>query len=348
VRGEILWPWGVRAARLLGIEQRSWMSLVDEAPERRDDRGMAAGAKAMTLTDAGLETVLLFEEGVELPCFAAFPLLDSDGGRAVLRRYYEPFLRLARDRGAEFVLSSPSWRANRDWGEELGYDAAALEAVNRRAVSFLEEVRDEVLAPGERDRVLIEGCVGPRSDAYRPTLRMEVDQAERYHSAQLQVLADAGCAQAAAITLSYAEEAVGIVSAARAAGLPIVIGFTVETDGRLPSGDSIEQAIDAVDQATDGAAQSYMLNCAHPTHFADALPEGSARSRIHALRANASTKSHEELDAATELDAGDPADLAERYVALRRELPGLHVLGGCCGTDIRHVTAISDAWSAAT
>jgi len=309
---------------------------------------MAAGAEAMTLTDAGLETVLLFEEGVELPCFAAFPLLDSDGGRAVLRRYYEPFLRLAHDRGAGFVLSSPTWRASRDWGEELGYDAAALVAVNCRAVSFLEEMRDDVLAPGERDRVVIEGCIGPRSDAYRPKLRMEVDQAERYHRAQLQVLADAGCAQAAAITLSYAEEAVGIVSAARAVGLPIVIGFTVETDGRLPSGDSIEQAIDAVDWATDGAAQSYMLNCAHPTHFADALPEGMARNRIHALRANASMKSHEELDAAVELDAGDPADLAERYVALRRELPGLHVLGGCCGTDIRHVTAISDAWSAET
>jgi len=309
---------------------------------------VAAGAKPMTLTDAGLETVLVFEEGIELPCFAAFPLLDSDGGRAVLRRYYEPFLRLARDRGAEFVLSSPTWRANQDWGEELGYDAAALSAVNRRAVAFLEEVRDDVLASGERAGVVIEGSVGPRSDAYRPTLHMDSDQAERYHSPQLHALADAGCAQAAALTLSYAEEAIGIVHAARAAGLPIVIGFTVETDGRLPNGDSIEEAIDAVDEATEGAAQSFMLNCAHPTHFADTLPKGQARKRIHALRANASMKSHEELDAADDLDAGDPADLAERYVALRRELPELHVLGGCCGTDIRHVTAISDAWSAAT
>src|SRR5262249_41202379 len=155
-----------------------------------------------------------------------------------------------------------------------------------------------------RERVLIEGCVGPRSDAYRPTLRMNVDQAERYHSPQLQTLADAGCAEAAALTLSYVEEAVGIVRAARSAGLPIVVGLTVETDGRLPSGDSIEQAIDAVDQATDGAADSFMLNCAHPSHFADALPEGPARNRIHALRANASTKSHAELDEADELDPG--------------------------------------------
>jgi len=309
---------------------------------------VAAEEMPMVLTDAGLETVLLFEEGVELPCFAAFPLLDSDDGRAVLRRYYEPFLRLARDRDTGFVLSSPTWRANPDWGDLLGYEREALAAVNGRAVAFLEELRDDVLAPDERDGVLLEGCVGPRSDAYRPTLRMDADQAERYHSVQLQALADAGCAQAASLTLGYVEEAVGVVRAATAARLPIVIGFTVETDGRLPSGDSIEQAIDAVDDVTDGAARSFMINCAHPTHFADALPEGNARNRIHALRANASMKSHEELDAAEDLDAGDPLNLAERYVALRRELPELHVLGGCCGTDIRHVTAICDAWLAAT
>jgi len=298
----------------------------------------------MVLTDAGLETVLLFEEGIELPCFAAFPLLDNDEGRAALRRYYEPFLQLARDRDVGFVLSSPTWRANPDWGDLLGYESGALAAINGRAVAFLEELRDDVLTPDERDGVLIEGCVGPRSDAYRPTLRMDAAQAERYHSFQLQAFADAGCAQAAVLTLSYVDEAVGVVRAATAAGIRIVVGFTVETDGRLPSGDSIEQAINAVDEATDGAARSFMINCAHPTHFADALPEGDARNRIHVVRANASTKSHEELDAAEELDAGDPTNLAERYVALRRELPELHVLGGCCGTNIRHVSAICDAW----
>jgi homocysteine S-methyltransferase len=316
--------------------------------DAEDAPAVAADEMPMVLTDGGLETVLLFEEGVELPCFAAFPLLDSDEGRAVLRRYYEPFLRLARDRNTGFVLSTPTWRANPDWGAQLGYDAQALAAVNGRAVAFLEELRDDVLAPGERDGVVIEGCIGPRSDAYRPTLRMDADQAERYHSVQLDALAGAACAQAAALTLSYVDEAVGIVRAAAAAGLPVVIGFTVETDGRLPSGDSIEQAIDAVDDATDGAARSFMINCAHPSHFADALPAGSARNRIQALRANASMRSHDELDAAEDLDAGDPGNLAERYVALRRELPELHVLGGCCGTDIRHVTAICDAWLVAT
>jgi S-methylmethionine-dependent homocysteine/selenocysteine methylase len=294
----------------------------------------------LVLTDAGLETVLLFQEGIDLPHFAAFPLLDSDDGRDALRRYYEPFLDLADDRDVGLVLSTPTWRASSDWGALLGYDAERLAAVNRDAVSFLEALR------GDRDAFVVEGCIGPRGDGYRPTSRMEADEAERYHAPQLRAFAEAGCTRAAALTLTDAEEAVGIVRAATAAGMPIVVGFTVETDGRLPSGDSLEDAIEAVDEATGGAALGFMVNCAHPTHFVEALPEGSARNRIQALRANASTKSHAELDASETLDSGDPDDLAARYVDLRVRLPELRVLGGCCGTDIRHVSAICDAWIA--
>ena len=300
----------------------------------------------MQLTDAGLETVLLFEEGLDLPHFAAFPLVDSDEGQAALRRYYRPFLELARDRGVPLVLSAPTWRANPDWGRLLGYEAAELAAVNRRSVAFLEAVRDETLDGAARDDVVIEACIGPRSDAYRPTLLMSEDDAEEYHASQLRALADTGCTQVSALTLTHPEEAIGITRAATATGLPVVVGFTVETDGRLPNGASIEDAIVAVDRATDGAPKGFMINCAHPSHFADALPEGDARGRIRGLRANASTLSHAELDESEELDSGDPADLAERYVALRQELPELEVLGGCCGTDIRHVTTICDAWLA--
>jgi homocysteine S-methyltransferase len=298
----------------------------------------------MQATDAGIETVLLFEEGLDLPCFASFPLVDTEAGREALRRYYIPFLELARDREIGFVLSAPTWRANPDWGAQLGYDDDALAAVNRRAVAFVAALRDEVLAPFERGGVTLEACVGPRSDGYRPRLLMDADEAERYHGVQLRALADSGCEQIAAMTLTYPDEAIGIVRAATAVGLPAVISFTVETDGRLATGATIEQAIDAVDDATDGAARSFMLNCAHPSHFADALPEGDARMRIHALRANASTLSHAELDEAETLDPGDPRDLGRRYVALRDALPALEVLGGCCGTDIRHVSAICDAW----
>jgi S-methylmethionine-dependent homocysteine/selenocysteine methylase len=297
----------------------------------------------MKLTDAGLETVLVFEEGIELPQFAAFPLVDSDEGRAALRRYYLPFLELARDRGVPLVLSAPVWRANPDWGALLGYEGDDLVAVNRRAVAFVEELRDD----DPRADVVIEACIGPRSDAYAPTLLMDADEAQEYHSFQLSVLATTDCTQVSALTLTYPDEAIGIVRAAGTVGVPIMISFTVETDGRLPSGDSIEDAISAVDGETGGAATGFMINCAHPTHFVDALPDGDARGRIIGLRANASTLSHAELDRAEELDAGDPADLAERYVALRESLPALEVIGGCCGTDIRHVTAICDAWLAA-
>jgi homocysteine S-methyltransferase len=301
----------------------------------------------MQLTDAGMETVLVFDEGFDLPHFAAFPLVDTPDGQAALRRYYRPFLELARDRGTGFVLSAPTWRANPDWGARLGYDEEGLAAANRRAVAFAEAVRDEVLAVSERDRVVLEAFVGPRSDAYRPTMLMSAAEAERYHATQLRTLADTGCQQVGALTLAYVDEAIGIVRAANAVGLPAVIAFTVETDGHLPSGPSLEEAITSVDDATDGAAAGFMINCAHPTHFADALPVGEARRRITALRANASRLSHAELDIAEELDAGDAADLAAHYVALREYLPALDVLGGCCGTDISHVTAICDAWLAA-
>lgn len=301
----------------------------------------------MKLTDAGLETVLLFDERIDLPEFAAFPLVDSDGGRAALRRYYRSFLELARDREIPLVLSAPTWRANPDWGRLLGYEGEELAAVNRRALALVEDVRDEVLDPAERDDVVIEACIGPRGDAYRPTHLMDAEEAERYHSSQLRALAETPCTQVSAMTLTYPEEAIGIARAATSAGLGIVVGFTVETDGRLPSGVSIEDAIVAVDAATDGEVEAFMINCAHPTHFADALPEGDSRRRIRGLRANASTLSHAELDEAEELDAGDPDDLADRYVALRDLLPELEVVGGCCGTDIRHVTAICDAWLAA-
>jgi S-methylmethionine-dependent homocysteine/selenocysteine methylase len=298
----------------------------------------------MQLTDAGLETVLVFDEGIDLPHFAAFPLVDTAAGQEAMRRYYRPFLELARDRGTGFVLSAPTWRANPDWGRLLGYDDEGLAAINQRAVAFVEAIRDEVLDPADRGRVVTEAFVGPRSDAYRPTMLMSAEEAEHYHTAQLRALATTGCQQIGALTLAYVEEAIGIVRAAATVGLPVVVAFTVETDGRLPSGASLEEAITAVDNATDGAADGFMINCAHPTHFADALPTGTARTRITALRANASRLSHAELDEAEELDAGDAADLASRYVALRRDLPELSVLGGCCGTDITHVTAICDAW----
>ena len=295
------------------------------------------------LTDGGLETVLIFHEGIDLPLFAAFDLLKDEEGTETLRRYYEPYLTLARERGLGFVLESPTWRASPRWATEIGYGPDELEALNRKAIALLEEIREahEDGAPP----IVISGCIGPQDDGYNPAELLSPDVAHEYHSVQIGTFADTAADMVAAITMTYVEEALGIAQAAGEFGLPVVISFTVETDGRLPSGQDLGSAIEEVDAGSETPPAYFMVNCAHPTHFEDVLDEAAGwRERIRGLRANASTKSHAELDEATELDDGDPADLGRRYAALRERLPELNVVGGCCGTDHRHVAEIRDAW----
>ncbi len=299
----------------------------------------------LLLADGGMETVLIFQEGLELPCFASFPLVTSDDGVATLRRYYEPFVEVAARHGLGVVLDAPTWRASSDWGDRLGFDAGMLAEANRSAVAIVDDLRRE--HAGEA-AVVVSGAVGPRGDAYRPGALMTADEAEAYHLPQIAVLAESGVDVVTALTLGYAEEATGIARAARRVGVPAVVSFTVETDGRLPSGQSLEDAVETVDAATDGAAEHFMVNCAHPSHFSSVVATGGAwRERLGGLRCNASAKSHAELDESVELDAGDLDELAARHAALRRDLPWLKVLGGCCGTDSRHVDAIASAWLAA-
>jgi S-methylmethionine-dependent homocysteine/selenocysteine methylase len=296
------------------------------------------------LADGGLETSLIFHCGIDLPLFAAFPLLDDAEGRAALRDYFVPYLEAARERGAGFLLDTATWRANRDWGGQLGYDAAELDRVNREAVAFARELRASVADAPEP--ILVTGVIGPRGDGYVADTQMSATAAEAYHAAQAGSFAAAGADMIAAITMTYAEEAIGIARAAAALGVPAAISFTVETDGRLPSGQALGDAIEQVDAETLGSPAYFMVNCAHPSHFADVVADGGAwRDRIAGLRANASAMSHEELDEAEELDEGDPRELAAGCAALRASLPNVTVLGGCCGTDQRHVAAVAAAWA---
>lgn len=295
------------------------------------------------LTDGGLETTLIFHEGLELPHFASYTLLEESEGIAALRRYFERYVAIARERGVGIVLETPTWRASADWGERLGHSPEQLAELNRRAVTLLEEVRAELET--ETTPIVISGNLGPRGDGYVVGDAMTADEASAYHAPQARTFADTSADLVTALTMNYAEEAIGIVRAARDAGLPVVIGFTVETDGRLPSGQPLREAIEQVDRETDGAPVYFMLNCAHPTHFDAVLePREAWTERIRGLRANASRMSHAELDEAEELDDGNPEELADEYVTLRAALPRLSVLGGCCGTDHRHVEAMSRAW----
>ena len=291
------------------------------------------------MTDGGLETTLIFHDGFDLPEFAAVDLLRSEEGTEALRSYYARYAELARELGVGFVLESPTWRASPAWASRLGYSVAELDALNRASIALMEEIRDRYESP--ETPFVISGCIGPQGDGYAPDELLSAEAAESYHSVQIATFAETAADMVTAITMTYAAEAVGILRASSSKGLPAAISFTVETDGRLPSGQALGEAIDQVDRETEHAAAYFMINCAHPTHFEHVLePDASWVARVRGVRANASTKSHAELDEATELDDGDPDDLARRHGSLRLGLPSLSVVGGCCGTDHRHVAAI--------
>jgi homocysteine S-methyltransferase len=294
------------------------------------------------LTDGGIETTLIFLEGLELPDFAAFHLLSTALGEAALRKYFHTYAGLARRFGTGLILESATWRASADWGRRLGYDPDQLAEVNRRAIRLLEEIRGEYEGP--HHPVVISGCVGPRGDGYVANAAMSVEEAEAYHSAQIDTFATTAADMVSAITMNHVAEAVGIVRAAQRAGLPVAIFFTVETDGRLPTGQPLRSAIEEADESTAGYAAYYGINCAHPTHFEHVLEdEGAWMERIRGLRANASRKSHAALNESPDLDPGDPTELGADYARLMKRLTRLNVLGGCCGTDHRHLECIAGA-----
>jgi homocysteine S-methyltransferase len=298
------------------------------------------------LSDGGMETALIFLQGLDLPQFASFVLLDDEKGRAELVKYYEHFLPIARNRGLGFVLDTATWRASLDWGRLIGFDAERLKKVNIAAVDLVAALREEWETPATP--IVLNGVIGPRGDGYKAGC-MEAGEAEDYHVFQVNIFAGTRADMVSAITMNTVNEAVGIARAAKSAAIPCVVSFTVETDGRLVDGTTLRAAIEATEEATEGSPAYYMVNCAHPIHFEQALAGGEAWvKRIHGVRANASAKSHAELDESETLDAGDMTDLSRRYKALTRAFPSMRILGGCCGTDHRHMAAICEACAPAS
>lgn len=291
------------------------------------------------LTDGGLETTLIFSNGMDLPHFASFDLLRTGEGRATLHDYFLPYIETARNAGLGFILESPTWRANPEWAAKLGYSRDALAAVNREAIELMAELRFEYEM--RETPMVISGNIGPRGDGYVAGAAMSAEAAAEYHDDQIRVFAASEADMVAAFTMTNVNEALGIVMAAQRHSMPVAISFTVETDGGLPSGHSLEEAIATVDAATGNGPAYYMINCAHPTHFEGSLESGANwAQRIRGIRANASKRSHAELDSAPDLDAGDPIALGRQYRDLLRAFPQIRVFGGCCGTDHRHVAHI--------
>ena len=294
------------------------------------------------LTDGGIETTLIFHEGLVLPDFAAFHLFKTPQGEAALRKYFRTYAEIAKRFGTGLILESATWRASADWGKKLGYTPAELADANRRAIHLLEELRSEYET--EQMPIVISGCIGPRGDGYVPDRAMSAHEAEVYHREQIETLAGTAADMVCAITMNYVEEAIGIARAAQQANMPVAISFTVETDGTLPTGQPLKGAIEEVDDATSGYPSYYMINCAHPSHFDQVLTNGAGWvQRIRGLRANASRMSHAQLNEASELDAGNATELGQEYADLKERLPQLNVMGGCCGTDHRHIEQIAAA-----
>jgi S-methylmethionine-dependent homocysteine/selenocysteine methylase len=297
-------------------------------------------AGGLFLTDGGIETSLIFLDGFDLPYFAAFHLLREKKGRDALTRYYERYIAIAKADGTGFILESPTWRASADWGDKLAYTRDDIAAVNRDSIDLMLDLRAR--HETARTPMVVSGCVGPRGDGYDPGQAMTADEAEAYHAHQIDAFAEAGADMITAITMTSAEEAIGVARAARKASMPVALSFTLETDGSLPTGQALVDAIADVDDATANAPAYYMINCAHPTHFAQTLPAGEDwTKRIRGIRANASRRSHQELNDAPDLDAGDPIEFGGEYRDLLRRHPQLNILGGCCGTDHRHIECIS-------
>ncbi len=290
------------------------------------------------LTDGGIETDLIYSRGFELPCFASFHLLNSEKGYEALRDYYRTHAAIAHKYGIGFILEAPTYRSSSDWGKELGYSEIELAAINHKAIDLMRKLRDEYET--ETGKIVISGCIGPREDAYLPNGSMTPDEAQEYHREQIKTLDDAGVDMICAMTLNEPDEAIGITRAAQSLGIPAVISYSLETDGNLLDGRSLEDAINSVDAATDNATAYYMINCAHPTHFESTLKDEPWTHRIRGIRANASSKSHPELWQSDKLEDGDPVELGQQNAQLARSFKHLNVFGGCCGTDHRHVEEI--------
>lgn len=291
------------------------------------------------LTDAGLETDLIFNQGIEIREFAAHTLLSERKGREALLNYFRGFLNLANDNDAGFILDSQTWKAHSHWATDLGANEDELRKANFDAIDFIADIRDEYSSNGKP--IVLNGLIGPRGDAYAPDTLLAAEASEKYHSKQIEWLAGTQVDMVTALTFTQSSEAIGVVRAAQKFGLPIVVSFTVETDGKLPTGQTLAEAITTVDSGTNSGASYFMVNCAHPDHFIEDLTNEDWARRIKGLRCNASRMSHAELDECEVLDDGNPIELASEYKDISLKMPWLNIFGGCCGSDLRHVTEIA-------
>lgn len=292
------------------------------------------------LAEGGQETEIMYRHGHALPHFAMFTLLEKPQAVADMQDMYRRYLDTAASHGFAALIGGLDYRASPDWGDLLGYSREGLADLQLAAIEFLREVAQPY--SDQLPDIRIAGCVGPRGDAYSLNQSITAEEAEDYHSVQIATLKQAKVDLVSAMTLNSVAEAVGIARAASTAGLPVCIGFTLDSRSRLQSGPTLREAIEAVDrEAGDSKPDFFGINCSHPAEFEPALEPGDWIQRIRSLRPNAALMDKIELCQLGHLEEGDPRELGELMGDLARRYPHIDIWGGCCGTWDKHLDAIA-------
>lgn len=269
-------------------------------------------------------------------------LIYQESGRAALETIYRQYLAIGQRYQLPLLLSTPTWRAGRERIAAAGLAGRDLNGDNTR---FLAKLRD---GSGDYARqVAICGLMSCRGDAYKPDEAMSADAAADFHAWQADALAAAGVDFLLAATLPALSEALGLARAQAATGLPYVISFVARREGTLLDGTPLSVAISTIDAAVTPRPLAYLVNCTHASIFRSALlnernSSPLVKQRVIGLLANTAALSPEELNERTDLVEEAPAVFGRSVAALRSEL-GMKILGGCCGTDQRHIECLARA-----
>lgn len=295
------------------------------------------------LTEGGVYTHLMFDLNVELRNLAAFELLFDASKEAILKDLHRTFADIAIKYGVSIILDTETWRASSNWYKLVGTSAKQQTKIHPLALASSRRLADYVRDKSEgKVNAIVVGTMGPLNDAYKFDKDLSVEVARNYHRAQMLEFKANKAGAVGAYTLSTSTEALAIALEAKDATIPCFLSFTVETDGTLPSGESLQMAVERVDEETQNSVLFFMVNCAHPRHVRKAVEnDGAWIQRIRGVRGNASIKSHEELNNSTELHSGDPVQFANDLLSLRDIFPQLVVMGGCCGTSPDHSIEIA-------
>ena len=275
------------------------------------------------------------------PDIAHAGLIYSAEGRKTLGDIYRQYLSIGQRHNLPMLTLAPTWRANPERTARAG--CGPVDKLNSDCVEFLKEICTEFGA--YQERLYVAGLLGCRHDAYKPAEALNADAAEQFHAPQVKALAASRVDFIKAATLPAVSEALGIARAIAQTGIPCVLSFVIRPDGNVLDGTPLQKAVAQIDNETDQAPIFYMVNCVHPSVFMEAMStetgsDGNLSERVIGFQGNTSSKSPEELDNLPYLDTTAPEPFAELMLRIHRTL-GTRILGGCCGTDNRHVEMVA-------